>query len=212
MSVFPRVLRLTASMGLALLLASCAAARVATHDVSLDPVDVPAGTYSMDADHWSLLFDVGHFGYSRFVMRFDKATATLDLRPDDLAKTRLEATVETASVDTNVAELDAMVKKLLKADRHPDIRFVSTRMSRTGETNGTVTGDLTIAGETHPVTLDVTFNGASPNPLTGEDTIGFSATGSFRRSLWGLSDWRPAVGDEVRIRIQAEFRKPKETS
>lgn len=212
MNGFPRAVRLTASMGLVLLLASCAAARVATHDVSLDPVDVPAGTYSMDADHWSLLFDVGHFGYSRFVMRFDNATATLDLRPDDLAKTRLEATVEASSVDTNVPELDTMVKKLLKADRHPDIRFVSTRISRTDETNGTVTGDLTIAGETHPVTLDVTFNGASPNPLTGDDTMGFSATGSFRRSLWGLSDWRPAVGDEVRIRIQAEFRKPKDAS
>lgn len=212
MNGFPRAARLTASMGLVLLLASCAAARVATHDVSLDPVYVPAGTYSMDADHWSLLFDVGHFGYSRFVMRFDNATSTLDLRPDDLAKTRLEATVEASSIDTNVPELDTMVKKLLKADRHPDIRFVSTRISRTGETNGTVTGDLTIAGETHPVTLDVTFNGASPNPLTGDDTMGFSATGSFRRSLWGLSDWRPAVGDEVRIRIQAEFRKPKGAS
>ncbi|NIJ41803.1 polyisoprenoid-binding protein YceI [Parvibaculum indicum] len=212
MSRFPGGVRLAISLGLALLLSSCAAARVATHDVSLDPVDVPAGTYSMDADHWSLLFDVGHFGYSRFVMRFDKATATLDLRPNDLAKTRLEATVEAASVDTNVSELDAMVKELLKADRYPDIRFVSTRMTRTGEATGTVTGALTIAGETHPVTLDVAFNGASPNPLTGDDTMGFSATGSFRRSLWGLSDWRPAVGDEVRVRIQAEFKKPKETS
>ena len=212
MSRFPGGVRLAISLGLALLLSSCAAARVATHDVSLDPVGVPAGTYSMDADHWSLLFDVGHFGYSRFVMRFDKATATLDLRPNDLAKTRLEATVEAASVDTNVSELDAMVKELLKADRYPDIRFVSTRMTRTGEATGTVTGALTIAGETHPVTLDVAFNGASPNPLTGNDTMGFSATGSFRRSLWGLSDWRPAVGDEVRVRIQAEFKKPKETS
>ena len=201
--------RLTIALALALVLASCAAARVATHDVSLDPVDVPAGTYHMDAEHWSVLFDVSHFGYSRFVMRFDRAKATLDIHPGELDKSRLKATIEAASVDTNVPALDSMVKGLLKVKRYPDISFVSTRMTRTGKTTGTVTGNLTIAGETHPVTLDVTFNGASPNPLTGDDTMGFSATGSFRRSLWGLGDWRPAVGDDVRVRIEAEFEKPK---
>ena len=207
-----RILRRALPVFLALFLTSCAAARVATHDVSLDPVDVPAGVYHMDGEHWSIVFDVSHFSYSRFVMRFDRAKAKLDLHPEQLGKSKLEATVEAASVDTNVPQLDTMVKQLLKADRYPDIRFVSTRMTRTGETSGTVTGNLTIAGETHPVTLDVTFNGAAPNPLTGDDTMGFSATGSFRRSLWGLGDWRPAVGDEVRVRIEAEFEKPKSAS
>ena len=66
-------------------------------------------------------------------------------------------------------------------------------------------GDLTIHGVTQPVTLDVTFNGGAPNPLTGHHTLGFSATGHFSRAAFGLVHWYPAVGNEIRVRIEAEF-------
>ena len=90
MSSITGSVRLATALALAFVLASCAAARVATHDVSLDPVDVPAGVYHMDAEHWSVLFDVSHFGYSRFVMRFDRAKATLDIHPGDIDKGKLK--------------------------------------------------------------------------------------------------------------------------
>jgi polyisoprenoid-binding protein YceI len=115
-----------------------------------------------------------------------------------------------SSIDTNVPLLDKMVKgdEMLDVARYPDIRFVSTSFERTGETTGKLTGDLTIRGTTQPVTLDVKFNGYGVDPLTKLDTMGFSAEGSFSRSKFGLSTWFPAVGDEVRVRIQAEFDKP----
>ena len=72
-----------------------------------------------------------------------------------------------------------------------------------------MTGNLTIAGRTHPATFTVAFNGAAPDPLTGEDKLGFSAEGTLDRSVWGLGKWWPAVGNEVRFRIEAEFAKPK---
>ncbi|HEX7774926.1 MAG TPA: YceI family protein [Parvibaculum sp.] len=202
--------RLARILLLASALASCTALKVVTHDVNNDPVKAPAGTYHLDPHHWSITFDVAHFGYSRFVSRFDKAEATLVAVPTTPEKSRVEVKIKAASVDTNDPDLDAMLKSadLFDAGKYPDIRFVSTALKRTGPNTGEMTGDMTIHGATHPLTLAVKFNGAAPDPLTGDDTIGFSASGTFDRSHWGLSAWWPAVGNDVNVRIEAEFVKP----
>lgn len=189
---------------------ACTPLRVVTHSVSTKEASVPAGRYQLDPHHWNVSFDVDHFHYSHFTMRFDKVTAQLDWRPDGLAGSSVAATIDAASVDTNVPVLDRMVKgtDMFDVARYPQIRFVSTRFERTGDARGTLTGDLTIHGVTQPVTLDVTFNGYAPNPLTKEATLGFSAQGHFSRAKFGLSTWYPAVGDDVRVRIEAEFVKP----
>jgi polyisoprenoid-binding protein YceI len=191
-------------------LAGCTPLKVVTHTVSTTEARVPTGRYELDPHHWSVIFDVDHFKYSRFAMRFDRAKGQLDWNEGGLDKSSVAVAIDAASVDTNVPLLDRMVKgaDMFDASRYPDIRFVSTRFERTGESRGTLTGDLTIHGSTHPVTLDVTFNGFAPDPLTKQDTIGFSADGHFSRAMFGLSTWYPAVGDDVRVRIQAEFIKP----
>ena len=56
-----------------------------------------------------------------------------------------------------------------------------------------------------PVTLDVTFNGAGTDIVTGAYTLGFAATGSLLRSTFGLGAYAPAIGDEVLLEIHAEF-------
>lgn len=188
-------------------LASCTAINVVTHTVSNDPVRVPAGRYVLDADHWSVLFSVDHLKYSRFVGRFDKVQATLDFVSDDPVKSRVNAVIEAKSVDTNVAALDSLLRgnAMFDAGNFPQITFTSTEIERTGPDRGVMTGDLTIRGRTHPVQLDVTFNGGSPNPLTGHDMLGFSAKGHFSRADFRLGSWYPAVGNDVEIQIQAEF-------
>jgi len=203
----PFVSRTAAAMTLALTCASCTAIKVVTHTTSSDPIDAPAGAYHLDPQHWSITFDVDHFGYSRFVMRFDKATADLDFHPDDPARSAVTAHIAAASIDTNLADLDELVKgpELLESERYPEITFVSRDLHPTGKNTGEMTGDLTIHGTTQPVTLEVTFNGGAPNPLTGHHTLGFSATGHFSRSAFRLSHWYPAVGREIRVRIEAEF-------
>ena len=190
---------------------SCTAVKVVTHTTSADPVDAPAGLYHLDEHHWSLSFDVDHFGYSRFVMRFDKMKADLDFHPEDPSRSHVSARIEAASLDTNVADLDEMVRgpDLLESERFPEITFVSRALRATGKTTGEMDGDLTIHGQTQPVTLSVTFNGGAPNPLTGKHTLGFSANGHFSRSAFGLGRWYPAVGREIQLRIEAEFESEK---
>jgi polyisoprenoid-binding protein YceI len=193
----------------ALLLPACTPLRVVTHSVSNVEAAVPPGRYELDPSHWSIVFDVDHLHYSRFVMRFDRASAQLDWQNGGLEGAAVQATIDAASLDTNVPALDRMVKgeQLLDVARYGQIRFVSTRFERTGESSGRLNGNLTIHGVTQPVTLDVTFNGYAPNPLTKQPTIGFFASGHFSRAKFGLSTWYPAVGDEIDVRIEAEFEK-----
>jgi polyisoprenoid-binding protein YceI len=192
-------------------LTACTPLQVVTHTVSTTENKVPVGRYALDAEHWSVLFDVDHFKYTRFVMRFDRVTGQLDWREGGLENSSVAINIDAASVDTNVPLLDKMVKgsEMFDVANNPQIRFVSTHFERTGEASGKLTGDLTIRGTTQPVTLDVTFNGFGVDPLTKQDTLGFSAEGRFSRSKFGLSTWYPAVGDDVHVRIQAEFDKPR---
>lgn len=204
--------RLFSTMALvatALALSSCAALNVVTHRVNSDPVDVTAGTYRLDPDHWSVTFDVSHFGFSRYVARFDAMDATLNVVPDAPEQSSVAVTIKAASLNARNAELDKKLTgpELLDAARFPDITFKTTSLKRLEGNKGEMTGTLIMHGVSHPVTLDVTFNGGAKNPLTGIDTLGFSATGSFDRSQWGLSAWWPAVGNEVRVAIEAEFLK-----
>ncbi|MBC8748372.1 polyisoprenoid-binding protein YceI [Paraburkholderia sp. WC7.3g] len=188
---------------------ACTPIQVLTHSVSQNEARVPPGRYEIDPDHTSITFDIDHFKYTRFTMRFDRKQGQLDWNDGGLERSTASVVIDAASIDTNVPLLDKMVKgdSMLDVARYPQIRFASTRFERTGEARGTLSGDLTIRDVTQPVTLDVTFNGFAPDPLTKKDTLGFSADGHFSRAKFGLATWYPAVGDDVHVRIQAEFVK-----
>ncbi|PMS15993.1 hypothetical protein C0Z18_25050 [Trinickia dabaoshanensis] len=193
----------------ALAMPGCTPLQVVSHTVSADEAGVPVGEYALDADHWSITFDVEHLKYSRFVMRFDRAHGTLQWKPGGLEASTADISIDAASVDTKVPLLDKMVKgaDMFDAATFPTIRFVGNHFVRTGPAQGKLEGDLTIRTVTRPVTLDVTFNGYGRNPLTHADTLGFSAHGAFSRAQFGLATWYPAVGNDVQVRIEAEFER-----
>lgn len=197
----------------ALSISACTPLRVVTHTVATNEAQVPVGAYAMDADHWSITFDVEHLQYSRFVMRFDRAHAMLDWKPGGLEASTVDVTIDAASVDTKVPLLDKMVKgpDMFDATAFPTLHFVGKRFVRTGSAQGKLEGELTIRNVTRPITLDVTFNGYSRNPLTKADTLGFSAQGVFSRAQFGLATWYPAVGNDVHVHVEAEFERSEKT-
>jgi len=207
----PSARRLLASTILcsALLVAftGCTPLRVVTHTVSPDETSVKPGRYQLDPHHWNVSFDVEHFKYSRFVMRFDKVGGELNWSPGGIEQSSVAVTIDANSLNTNVPLLDKMVKgsQMLDVDENPAIHFQSTQFRDEGDNKGELTGDLTIHGVTKPVTLSVKFNGHSPDPLNKLETLGFSADGVFSRAQFGLSTWYPAVGDDIHVAIQAEF-------
>jgi polyisoprenoid-binding protein YceI len=174
-------------------------------------VDLPAGAYRLDPRHASVIFRIRHMGLAWFTARFDGKDATLELDPADPARSRLSASVDANTVNTGLQSsqgergFDRSIGRALGA---PSISFVSTRIERTGAHTARVTGDLTMNGQTHPATLDVTFDGGRLDPLRGGAMVlGFSAHGVIDRTQWGVNEWRAFAGDEVQIVIEAELVK-----
>ncbi|OFX02527.1 MAG: hypothetical protein A3E78_02330 [Alphaproteobacteria bacterium RIFCSPHIGHO2_12_FULL_63_12] len=189
------------------LIAGCAS--LIAPKVATEPAALKAGAYALDQNHASLLFKVDHLGYSSYVGRFEKLDATLDFDAADVSTAHVEAKIDIASLD--VAN-DAFAQTLTGADwfdaaAFPEAIFKTTSIEKTGETQGRMTGDLTLHGVTAPVTLDVAFNGGAQDILRGGYVVGFSARGTISRKTFGVDRFEGIVGDEVEIDIEAEFVK-----
>ena len=177
-------------------------------------VDLPAGAYRLDARHATVLFRIRHMDLAWLTARFDSKDATLELDSADPSRSRLTASVEAASVNTGVLNaqgergFDRAIARALGAEATPRISFASTAIERTGEHSARIAGNLTMNGQTHPLTLEATFGGGTVDPLRGAATVlGFSAHGVIDRSQWGVTEWSAFAGDQVQIVIEAELVK-----
>lgn len=175
---------------------------------------MPAGLYKMDPTHASLTWKVDHMGMSKYTARFKKFNIDLLFNNLDVTKSRVKAAVNPMSVETDYPDLEkkdfnkelSEGKQWLNSEQFPEITFNSTKVEITGNNTGKLTGDLTFLGVTKPVTFDITLNKPMGNhPFANKPALGFSATGSIKRSDFGLNTYIPTVGDEVQIIIEAEF-------
>ena len=116
-----------------------------------------------------------------------------------------------ANGDIHIGHLiNKTLKDVFQTATYPTATFVSTQIAKAGANTGTVTGNLTLAGVTKPVTLNVTFNGGRNIPIPFQRyRIGFDATGTIKRSDFGLTGmiWSGFVSDEVTLTIDCEMEK-----
>lgn len=187
-----------------------------------EPVDVPAGAYTMDLMHTSVLFRVDHLGFSNYTARFKKATAQLEFDPNDLAASNVTVVVDVKSLETDFpdpAKVDFNAELIgegwLNAAKYPEITFRSTSVEPTGARTMRINGELTMRGVTKPMVLDARFNGGyRGHPMDPNARIGFSATGVLKRSDFGITYGIPAPGtkmgvsDEVNVIVETEFSGP----
>ncbi len=181
--------------------------------------DVPSGDYTLDKSHASLIFRVDHIGFSNYTAQFMDFDAQLKLDAGNPAASSVTATIDPASLMINTPPegfLNTLLgAKWLDAAAFPQMTFRSTKVEMTGAKTARVTGDLALRGVTKPVTLDVTFNGGYPgHPFDPHARVGFSATGTLKRTDFGVSEGVPppgstmGVSDAVEIIIEAEFNGP----
>lgn len=175
-------------------------------------IGIDAGTYVNDPLHTNVLWKVDHFGLSTYIGRFGDISATLELDPDDVTRSKLTANVDPASVDTHYPADDKSFDDEIESDmflavaKFPAATFVSKSIEVTGEKTGTVTGDLTLHGKTHEETMDVTFNTVvNPHPVSKLPTVGFSGKMTFDRTKYGIDTFAGPVGKDVTLEIEAEF-------
>jgi polyisoprenoid-binding protein YceI len=180
---------------------------------------VPAGAYTLDKAHASLVFRVNHLGFSNYTAQFKGFDAQLQFDPANLAASAVTATVDPRSLDLDNPPpgfVDALLgDQWLEAAKFPEMNFKSTKLENITANQVRITGDFTLHGITKPVVLEVTFNGGyEGHPMDPHARIGFSARGSFNRSDFGIAYGIPAPGtamgvsDRVDFVIEAEFTGP----
>ena len=180
--------------------------------------DLPAGAYTLDPSHASLIFRVNHLGFSHFTSQFRKfdATLTLDTRHPENAS--VTATIDPRSieiVDPKLA-IDIQGTQWFDSPKFPQMTFRSNKVELTGQNTARIIGELSLHGVTLPVSWDATFNGGyAANPYDPKGArIGFSAHGALKRSAFGMAFGIPAPGttmgvsDDVDFTIEAEFNHP----
>jgi polyisoprenoid-binding protein YceI len=169
----------------------------------------PAGTYEVEPTHTSVHWRLNHAGLSTYMARFDKISGEIQFNPQAPTTSSATIMIDPNSVNTGLPEFDKKIAKdVFKAETTPMIQFKSTSLTATSATTGTMTGDLTIAGVTKPMTLNVTYNTGRMSPFARRQNIGFSAIGKIKRSDWGMTNWSAGgVGDDVDLIIEAEFLK-----
>jgi polyisoprenoid-binding protein YceI len=177
----------------------------ATHN----PAEVQAGEFTVDTNHTQIGFTLSHMGFSNFTGRLNGVTGTLSLAGGDHSASKLSVSVPTSSFSTPVDKLSG---ELVDADwfdakKFPTISFTSTKVTPTGPDSATITGDLTLHGVTKPITLTAKFVGAGANPMSKAYTVGFDATGTVKRSEFGVTKYVPLISDDVELSLHGAFEK-----
>jgi polyisoprenoid-binding protein YceI len=164
-----------------------------------------AANFAIDTTHSNIVFLVNHLGYSRMVGQFQDWSGSFTFDEAKPEASSVKLAIKTESVDTDLQKRDDHLRSadFFNAVEFPEMTFASTGIEVTGENTGKLTGDLTLLGVTKPVTLDVTFNKAATNPW-GTFAAGFSATGSLKRSDFGMTTMLGGLGDEIALIIEVE--------
>jgi polyisoprenoid-binding protein YceI len=174
---------------------------------SVAPAFGAVETYHLEKTHVDLLFSINHAGFTQKHGSFRDLDATLQYDPDHADKSQISVVVKTDSIDTGFAARDKDLEgeKFLDVAKYPEMRFVSRKVTPGADGTLVVEGDLTLHGVTRPLTLHAKLNKAAPNPFDQKPTLGFSATGTLKRSEFGIATAIPIIGDQVTLTIDAEF-------
>jgi polyisoprenoid-binding protein YceI len=175
-----------------------------------------ADTYQLDKGHTQVAFSWERAGLSRQQGRFTDVNGTVDFNPEAPEVSSVDVTIRASSIQTGVEALDRHLRTgdFFDAAVFPVITFKSTAVRKTGDKSGELTGDLTLLGVTKPVTLAVSWVFTGEHPLgrinasyNGKTVSVFRATGTLKRSDWGMARVIPLVSDEIQISIETELVK-----
>jgi polyisoprenoid-binding protein YceI len=189
-------------------------------------ITASSGAYKLDPAHATLQFSVLHMGLSNYIAGFTDYTVNLSLDSTNPDASSVEVTINPASIRTDFRgdynathpksaftswEQDlAMSDKFFDAATYPEITYVSTAVSELTPGTWVITGNLTLLGQTHPVELQGKVVGnTDAHPFTNRGALGFSITGTFKRSTFGMDHLLspPLVGDDVVVMFEGEMHQ-----
>ena len=172
--------------------------------------------YTVDPNHTTVGFKTKHLMVTTVHGKFKEWTGQVEGEEGKPETAVVTGTIKAASIDTGNAQRDKdVLEKVLDAEHYPEITYGSTEIEPLGDHRFRVTGDLTIAGKTRPVVLDVVTEEEFTDGF-GFKRVGFSATGRLRRKDWDLT-WnvvfeagRMLLSEEVQIEIDGALVRKAE--
>jgi polyisoprenoid-binding protein YceI len=170
--------------------------------------------WSIDPTHSELGFKIKHLMISNVSGSFKNFRAEVEASGVDFSTAQINLTAEMNSISTNNEQRDAHLKNadFFEADKFPELKFRSTKITKNGADEFDLHGDLTLKGITKPVTLHAEFNGTTKDPWGGE-RAGFVVTGKIKRADWGINFNHAleaggfVLGEEVKIHSEIELVK-----
>jgi polyisoprenoid-binding protein YceI len=171
-----------------------------------------ADTFKIDKAHTNIVFFVNHLGYAKVIGQFNEFAGTIVMDQNNIANSKVDLVIQANSVDTDHAARDKHLRSpdFLNAAEFPQITFKSTKIEKTGDKTGKITGNLTILGKALPVTMDVIFNKMAKHPLPvykGVIVAGFSARAKVDRHAYGMNFAKGGIGGVLDLHIEVEAHK-----
>lgn len=167
-----------------------------------------AQTYNVEPNHTYPSFEAGHLGISVWRGKFTKTSGSVTL--DRAGKSgAVDITVDPASISFGHAKMEehARSKDFFNADQFPKITYKGKITQWNGDAPAAVEGEMTLLGVTKPLNLTINSFKCIPHPLLKREVCGADASGSFKRSDFGMKYGLPMHGDDMKVAIQIEAIK-----
>lgn len=170
--------------------------------------------WSLDPTHSEIGFKVKHLMFTNVSGSFKTFTASAETEGDDFNNATISFSADVESVHTNNEQRDQHLKSadFFDAASFPTLSFTATTFAAKADGEYELTGDLTMHGVTHPVTLTAEFGGIVKDPW-GNIKAGFSLNGKINRKDFGLN-WNAVletggvmVSEEVKIHAEIQLVK-----
>ena len=167
-------------------------------------------TWRVDPVHSTAQFTARHFGIVPVIGTIPIVKASVELNAGSQIPVAVSAQLDASKVDTHndMRDGDLRSDHYFDVAEFPTITFASTKVDGTDPSHFTIEGNLTMRGQTHPVTLaaQVVASGKSPR---GRSIVAYAATATIDRTLWGMTYGPAIVGDNVDLSLNAEADGPQ---
>ena len=170
--------------------------------------------YKIDPMHSEVTFKVKHLMITNVTGSFQQCDATMEATAEDFSDAKISFEADINSISTGNEQRDTHLKSddFFSAEQFPKLSFTSTSFTHKGGSDYILNGDLTIKGNTKPVSLNVEFGGRMTD-FYGQDKAGFEISGKINRSEFGLT-WSAVteaggvvVSDEIKLNLAVQMVK-----
>ena len=164
-------------------------------------------SYEIDPNHTYPSFEADHMGMSHWRGKLTKNVGTI-VYDKASGACSVEVKMDLASIDFGLDVMNAWAKgkEFFNVEKNPSATFKGRFDGAKAGVPAQVVGELTLNGQTRPMTLAIQQLKCMPHPLTKRDWCGADASGSFNREEFGLiagKDWGFKMDVNLRIQVEA---------